>query len=159
MTPVNKCLLEKEKTCKRGHKYVSSGKGCKHCRNQRIKRWKLQNLEKVKEQRKRYNAKTKDHYAPLRRAYRQAHPEWDIWYGMILRCNDPKNPRYGDYGGRGIKVCERWLKFENFFLTWEKGRARIIRLTEKTMMMGTTLQTANGPLQKNKAAIGEEPRS
>jgi hypothetical protein len=30
---------------------------------------------------------------------------------MIGRCSDDSNP---DYGGRGIKVCERWLAFENF---------------------------------------------
>lgn len=29
---------------------------------------------------------------------------------MIQRCNNPKNPKYADYGGRGITVCERWQK-------------------------------------------------
>jgi hypothetical protein len=33
---------------------------------------------------------------------------------MKKRCNNTKNKRYKDYGGRGIKVCEKWLKFENF---------------------------------------------
>jgi hypothetical protein len=33
------------------------------------------------------------------------------WTGMRRRCNNPDN-KY--YGGRGIKVCERWGKFENF---------------------------------------------
>ena len=33
---------------------------------------------------------------------------------MLQRCENPKNQKYGDYGGRGIKVCRRWLKFENF---------------------------------------------
>lgn len=33
---------------------------------------------------------------------------------MIQRCNNIKNQAYKDYGGRGIKVCERWLKFQNF---------------------------------------------
>lgn len=41
------------------------------------------------------------------RAYR-------AWGDMLSRCNDPNNRRYPDYGGRGICVCERWRKFENF---------------------------------------------
>lgn len=41
-------------------------------------------------------------------------PEYSIWRLMIQRCTNPDDPRYKDYGGRGIAVCERWLKFENF---------------------------------------------
>jgi hypothetical protein len=37
-----------------------------------------------------------------------------IWCCMITRCTNPKATRYENYGGRGITVCERWLKFENF---------------------------------------------
>lgn len=33
---------------------------------------------------------------------------------MICRCEDPDCPLYKNYGGRGITVCERWHKFENF---------------------------------------------
>lgn len=33
---------------------------------------------------------------------------------MKSRCNDKNNVSYAYYGGRGIKVCERWIKFENF---------------------------------------------
>jgi len=36
------------------------------------------------------------------------------WDSMIQRCNNPSNSAYKNYGGRGIKVCKRWLKFENF---------------------------------------------
>jgi hypothetical protein len=34
---------------------------------------------------------------------------------MIQRCTNPKRHNYPYYGGRGIKICERWLKFEFFF--------------------------------------------
>jgi hypothetical protein len=36
------------------------------------------------------------------------------WTAMLQRCNNPKNTSFKDYGGRGIKVCERWSDFENF---------------------------------------------
>jgi len=38
-----------------------------------------------------------------------------IWAGMIQRCTNSNNKAYKNYGGRGIKVCDRWLKFENFY--------------------------------------------
>jgi len=39
---------------------------------------------------------------------------WMIWCSMIARCSNPNNKQWADYGGRGITVCERWRKFENF---------------------------------------------
>lgn len=34
---------------------------------------------------------------------------------MIDRCTKPTDPAYPNYGGRGIKVCDRWLhSFEDF---------------------------------------------
>ena len=33
---------------------------------------------------------------------------------MISRCNNPSNKKYKGWGGRGISVCDRWLKLENF---------------------------------------------
>lgn len=36
------------------------------------------------------------------------------WSGMLKRCQNPNSPNFNDYGGRGITVCERWQKFENF---------------------------------------------
>lgn len=36
------------------------------------------------------------------------------WYAMKQRCWYEKHVSYAAYGGRGIKVCESWLTFENF---------------------------------------------
>ena len=38
-----------------------------------------------------------------------------IWNMMKQRCLVPTNKQYSDYGGRGIKVCDEWLTFENFY--------------------------------------------
>ena len=42
--------------------------------------------------------------------------EYNIWCAMKRRCNSNKSISYENYGGRGIKVCDRWLEsFENFY--------------------------------------------
>lgn len=42
-------------------------------------------------------------------------PEYNTWSGMLARCRSKSNPAYSNYGGRGVKACKRWLKFETFF--------------------------------------------
>ena len=39
---------------------------------------------------------------------------YNIWKGMIRRCTNQNDKSYHSYGGRGITVCKRWLKFKNF---------------------------------------------
>ncbi len=41
--------------------------------------------------------------------------EYIVWSNMVQRCHDPNSTNYSDYGGKGIAVCDRWRKFENFF--------------------------------------------
>lgn len=49
-------------------------------------------------------------YAP-----RHGHtPTYRSWYAMVKRCTKPSSARYYRYGAIGVKVCRRWLKFENF---------------------------------------------
>ncbi len=55
-----------------------------------------------------------------KRSVRQTDPLWDrerrIHQGMRQRCSNPNNKWYHRYGGRGIKVCDRWLESaQNFF--------------------------------------------
>ena len=42
-------------------------------------------------------------------------PEHRSWTNMRQRCTNPKNPAFKHYGGRGIKVCDRWQSFTNFY--------------------------------------------
>ncbi len=39
-----------------------------------------------------------------------------VWWQMICRCENPKTKQFADYGGRGIRVCERWRKSHEAFL-------------------------------------------
>lgn len=39
---------------------------------------------------------------------------YKIWENMKARCGNSKHNSFKRYGGRGILVCKRWLKFENF---------------------------------------------
>lgn len=42
-------------------------------------------------------------------------PELNTWYHMRSRCLSEANPDFHRYGGRGIKICDRWLNaFANF---------------------------------------------
>lgn len=63
-----------------------------------------------------YNSKGKNNpnYRHGHRGQDRFTPEYNSWYGMVQRCTNPNRRYYHRYGGRGISVCERWKKFENF---------------------------------------------
>jgi hypothetical protein len=44
----------------------------------------------------------------------QASPTYRSWLAMHARCKHPNMNGFEFYGGRGIKVCIRWKRFENF---------------------------------------------
>lgn len=41
-------------------------------------------------------------------------PTYRCWQAMLSRCRNSNAACYANYGGRGISVCGRWLRFENF---------------------------------------------
>lgn len=45
----------------------------------------------------------------------EATPTYYTWRTMKARCLEPKHHNYKHYGARGIKICDRWLEFKNFF--------------------------------------------
>jgi hypothetical protein len=45
---------------------------------------------------------------------RVATPTYRSWQMMKNRCLNPNATDYAYYGGRGVKVCDRWLTFSNF---------------------------------------------
>lgn len=47
---------------------------------------------------------------------------YNTWAGMKLRCTDPKNKDWPNYGARGITVCPQWLEsFEAFWADMQHG--------------------------------------
>lgn len=42
------------------------------------------------------------------RGGKQSHPLYETYMDMVARCSRPSHPRYHDYGGRGITVCQEW---------------------------------------------------
>jgi hypothetical protein len=53
------------------------------------------------------------------------HPAYRNFIHMKVRCENPNSDTYPEYGGRGIKICERWATFDAFWedmgATWNKG--------------------------------------
>lgn len=39
---------------------------------------------------------------------------YQVWQEMKSRCLNPKHKKWSYYGGRGISISERWMKFERF---------------------------------------------
>lgn len=42
---------------------------------------------------------------------------YSMWMNMKQRCGNPLASHYGEYGGRGIRVCDEWLEF-TVFMAW-----------------------------------------
>ncbi len=39
---------------------------------------------------------------------------YTIWAGVVQRCTNPNNGAWAAYGGRGIKLCDRWRTYSAF---------------------------------------------
>ena len=47
------------------------------------------------------------------------HPLYQVWRHMMERCTNPADGAFANYGGRGIRVCKRWHKVDNFVADME----------------------------------------
>jgi len=91
-----KCICDCGKIKNVCFQNIKSGKS-KSCGCERIKELKLRNYKHGNNSR--LNVST----------------EYTSWYSMKYRCLNTKSKDYKNYGGRGIKICDRWLNsFENF---------------------------------------------
>ena len=65
------------------------------------------------------------------------HPlEYGVWFMMNVRCTDPNHVSYKHYGGRGIKVCDRWKDFYNFLEDMGPRVSRTLTLERKDNSKG-----------------------
>lgn len=53
---------------------------------------------------------------PTRIGYRKKHPLYRLWCNMLRRCSNERGRDYYRYGGRGIKVCDRWKNSFDLFV-------------------------------------------
>ena len=63
-----------------------------------------------------HNFRNKKHGDPFyERVNKRDIPGYGSWASMLSRCTNPNDSNYGNYGGRGIAVCEEWYSFDKFY--------------------------------------------
>lgn len=85
---------------------------CRRCQNAVTRKWRDDNRDIILVKRKDYYKKNLDKVMEWHRT--KKHPLRGIYGTMIQRCTNPNNAKYKYYGGRGVKVCERWRGPEGF---------------------------------------------
>lgn len=65
----------------------------------------------------------------IRQSHHKSHLRiWQIWECMKQRCYNPSQISYKNYGAKGIRVCEEWHNFENFY-NWSLNNGYETNLT------------------------------
>lgn len=55
---------------------------------------------------------------------------------MKQRCNNPNNPKYSSYGGKGITICAEWATDFSVFAKWAIENGYIDPPKEKGRLYG-----------------------
>lgn len=66
---------------------------------------------------------------PARRHGEKRTRLYTIWSGMIRRCENPNEPAYPLYGGRGITICPEWRASFEAFRDWARANGYAENLT------------------------------
>lgn len=104
--------------------------------------------------------------------YRHGHtsgrfsPTYQSWATMRQRCTNKNTSHYRHYGGRGITVCERWGKFENFLADMgERPEGTSLDrinndgpYSPENCLWATRVQQARNSSQTKLVRLGEETR-
>lgn len=53
----------------------------------------------------------------------------NIYRQMKARCYNPKNPRFANYGGKGVTICDEWLNDTGAFVKWALENGFVSGLT------------------------------
>lgn len=128
MTPRSQFSPDRSVKCKRGHILVGAA-ACVECVRYRHERylenrelriyqaaeWRKANYDHWWGKEKERIAKDATRIKALNLENRKKNRERAIWASMIFRCSDPRHKSFHRYGGRGIKVCDRWMNFDNFY--------------------------------------------
>lgn len=56
---------------------------------------------------------------------------YGAYHDMKYRCNNPKCKKYNLYGGRGIKVCDRWMSYPNFYADMWDSYIKSLEVNDK----------------------------
>lgn len=93
---------------------------------------------------------------------------YKIWVGIRKRCTNPKMKSYAEYGGRGIKVCDRWNDFENFYEDMKIGYSDELSLERKdpngnyepdNCKWATMKEQARNKRNTKRITLGDESRT